>query len=216
MKKSFYQIFSYGCIAAFLIYWLMVILLSMPSNNLKQQIFNQFPRFRYTFSSTWNLFSPPYLNHKRLYYILKDSHHPERTDTIEVLEKLWLQKQKAAPFNQKENIIDHNLFYNVAGLTFALWRNDKKPSGDAFNRLEDSLLIANAISAAENNPQYLRCLGSLQNYCIRVLKENRIDSAGKLVKILIIEKQIKPLKEIKNPGWLPKQTIVFESGFYPI
>lgn len=187
----------------------------MPSNYAKEIIANHAPRFSTMFGISWNLFTPPFTYNNRLYYIVRNTGRPDRSDTIEVLENISLQKQTTAPFNQKENIIDHLVNNNVSRLTKTIWLNKKKPQ-ESEPGTTDSAYIASAIAEVANSKNYLIFLTTLNNYCKVALKENKIDTAGKEVKTVIKEKMIRPFKEMYNTNFVQKETLVFETPFKPV
>lgn len=214
MKKIFYSILSYLCIGAFFLYWSGIFILAMPSNRVKKIIINKAPRFRNTFGTTWRLFTPPSPFNDRLYFIVRDITSPDKTDTIEVLENISLQKQHNAPFNQRENIIDHLVNNNVLNVKLIIWSNKKKPA-EGLAETKDSLYIPNAIAAFTYNKNYNAYLSTLKNYAIVVLKQKQIDTTNKELKIVITEKKIRPFNQMTGTNLLQKETLVFETFFKP-
>jgi len=134
---------------------------------------------------------------------------------LEVLENISLKKQRAAPFNQKEMILDHLVNSSVSSLLYTVWENKKKPSGDITGS-EDSSYIARAVAAKTDNRSYQAYLATLNNYSKVVMTENKIDMAQKEVKIAISEKMIRPFKEMNNKGFVPKEILVFETAYKPV
>jgi hypothetical protein len=212
MEKPLYRILSYLGIIVFLLYWLSLFILAMPSNYARTALLNYAPRFNSVFGTTWRLFTPPHSYNNRLYYIVRDIERPSESDTIEVLENIALQKQRHAPFNQKENIIDHMVNNSVAGLKRTVWPNQKMPD-DAVPSAPDSLQIARAIAGVVNKEDYGNYLATINNYCAVVLNDKKIDLSGKEVKILIKEKLTRPFNQMgKTPYW-QKEILVFETPY---
>lgn len=215
MKKPVYKILSYLCIAAFLLYWSIIFILVMPSNSVKQIISQHSPRFKNTFGIGWTLFTPPNTCNDRLYFIVRIINGHEKPDTIEVLENIALQKQAHAPFNQKENIIDHLVNNTVWNIKLIVWSNKKKPVVDVPG-MSDSLYIVNAIAAVEGRQAYSAYRNTLINYCRIILQQKKLDAADKEVKIMITEKQIRPFKKMTDSNFLQKETLVFETPYTPL
>lgn len=215
MKKPVYKILSYLCITAFLLYWVVIFILAMPSSRAKQIISQHTPRFKNTFGFAWSLFTPPNTYDDRLYFIVRGITTPEKSDTIEVLENIALQKQEHAPFNQKENIIDHLLNRNVYLIKKSMWYYKTKRSGNLAGTT-DSLYMANAIAAVRGTQYYNASLNTLTNYCSAILLQKKIDTSGKEIKIMITEKQMRPFKQMTDSNFLEKETLVFEIPYRPL
>jgi hypothetical protein len=215
MKKPVYKILSCLCIAVFLVYWLIIFILVMPSNSAKKIISKHSPRFKNTFGIAWTLFTPPNTCNDRLYFIVRIINGHEKPDTIEVLENIALQKQAHAPFNQKENIIDHLVNNTVWNIKLIVWSNKKKPVVDVPG-MSDSLYIVNAIAAVERRQAYSAYRNTLINYCRIILQQKKIDAADKEIKIMITEKQIRPFKKMTDTNFLQKETLVFETPYTPL
>ena len=135
---------------------------------------------------------------------------PGKTDTIEMLKNISVQKLANAPFNQQENIIDHLVNNNVERLIKIIWHDKKIPR----ELPQDSLFIAKEITRVQSNKDYIACFTTLKNYCRISLKENKINATGKEVKIVITEKMTLPFKQI-NDANLSKETLVFETRYMP-
>lgn len=214
MKNPFYRILSYLCIGAFFLYWSAIFILAMPSNHAKKIIMNKAPRFRNIFGTTWRLFTPPHTFSDRLYFIVRNIEGPGEADTIEVLENIALQKQYNAPFNQTENVIDHLVNNNVLNIKVCIWSNKKKPA-EGFPETKDPSYIPNAVAAVAYNKSYIASLATLKNYCVIVLKQKKIDTSGKEVKILIAEKKTRPFNQLADTNLVEKESLVFETPYIP-
>lgn len=214
MKNAFYSLLSYLCLGTFFLYWLIIFILVMPPGYANKTMSEKAPMFKNMFGISWKLFTPPFTYNDRLYYIVRDIERPYRADTLEVLEKIALQKQRNAPFNDEENVIDHLVNNNVSGVKRTVWFNKKMPSQDTPGTT-DSLYIAHAIAAVAATNNYTAFVTTLNNYCRVILKENNIDTIGKEFKIIITEKKIPPFKHIGDPSFLQKETLVFETPYKP-
>lgn len=214
MKNSFYSIISYLCLVTFFLYWVVIFILAMPPGYANKSVSEKAPLFKNMFGISWKLFTPPDIYNDRLYFVARNIEKPYESDTIEVLEKIALQKQQNAPFNNKENIIDHLVNNNVSNIKRTVWFNKKMPSQDAPGTT-DSLYIAHAIAAVAATPNYTAFVTTLSNYCRVIFKENNIDIIGKEFKIIITEKKIPSFKHIGDTSFLQKEVLVFETPYKP-
>ena len=197
----------------FLLYWMAVFAITFPGSKAKQVIGNIAPKFNSLFGYSWRLFTPPYTFNVRLYFIVRNIHLPYKTDTVEVLQQIALQKQTAAPFNQQENITDYLVNSNVNGLIKTVWGNKNMPA-EIPAPLNDSGYVAQAIAKVETDQTYQMYLATLKNYCQVVLKQHRISSVGKEIKIMIKEKAIRPFDAMQEKTFTEKERLVFETAFY--
>ncbi len=186
----------------------------MPPGYANKTMSEKAPMFKNMFGISWKLFTPPFTYNDRLYFIVRDIERPYIADTLEVLEKIALQKQRNAPFNDEENVIDHLVNNNVSGVKRTVWFNKKMPSQDTPGTT-DSLYIAHAIAAVAATNNYTAFVTTLNNYCMVILKENNIDTIRKEFKIIITEKKIPPFKHIGDTSFLQKETLVFETPYKP-
>ena len=154
MKNAFNRILPFFFITGFILYWISIFILAMPSNVVKGFITDRTPRYNSLFGNSWNFFAPPYTYYNRLYYIIREKAHPNKVDTIEVIENISKQKQHNAPFNQKENIIDHLINHDVGMIIYIVWKDKRKPS-DSEPGTTDSIYIASAIASVAENSNYL-------------------------------------------------------------
>lgn len=215
MKNAFNRILPFFFITGFILYWISIFILAMPPNVVKGFITDRAPRYNSLFGNSWNFFAPPYTYYNRLYYIIREKTHPNKVDTIEVIENISKQKQHNAPFNQKQNIIDHLINHDVGMIIYIVWNNKKRPS-DSEPGTTDSTYIANAIAAVAENSNYLNSKATLFSYGNVVLKENKIDTAGKEIKIVITQTKINPFKNMSDTTSLQKEIIFIKTSFNPI
>lgn len=186
----------------------------MPSNYPKKVITNRLPRFKNIFGSTWKLFTPPNKFNDRLYFITRDINSISKADTIEVLENISLQKQQQAPFNQKENVIDHLVNNNVSNVK-TTFRLSKKKTTESLLATKDSLNESIVIAAFINNQNANAYLSTLKNYAMVVFKMNKVDTIGKEFKMVIAEKKIRPFNQIADTNFVETETIFFETPYQP-
>ncbi len=212
MKQMKYDIFkkaSQFAVVFFLCFWLTIFIFSISGSNIKQLNPYDIAKISKEFSA-WKFFTPPFTFNLRLYYITSDTTNASKTDTLEVLERIALRKQQHAPFNQKENIVDHLVNNSVNGLLRSVWIG-RKMQGDNIPSIPDSLFLTTVIASAEKDKNYLRYLSTIKNYGITVLKENDIDSKNKRIKIVISQMPNIPFNEIHNKKYIQKETVIFET-----
>lgn len=215
MKLLTNRVLPYTCICVFVVYWLQISNMAMPLNKMQESLAARTPRFKTYFGQSWRLFTPPFTYNNRLYFIIRDTSHQNRSDTIEILEKISQYKQLKAPFNQDENIIDHLVNHNVQGIVKSLWTNKTLPVNFADHK-KDSAYIAKRIAIASKNKNYLIYVASIRNYCKRVLKERGIATKGKEVRIEIKQEMTRPFKEMNNEQFKKQERLVFQTPFEPL
>jgi len=187
----------------------------LPANFAQKIINENTPRLNTIFARPWQLFTPPPHYNQRLYLITKSTTVPLTCDTMELLGNLAKNKQEAAPFNQKENILEHMINNSVSGLLYTVWTK-KKMSEPSYPGSIDSLLVAASIKKAAFKNNYIICLSSIKNYGLMVLKEQKIKIKNTELKIVIKLKMIRPFHELDNANYIQKETVVFETPYQPI
>lgn len=213
-KNISWKIGTFGILLAAVLYWVGVIICIIPTRTT-QKIAAKSPRFSALFGFSWKLFTPPFTYNNRLYYIVRDVDQPLSTDTIEVMELLNIQKRNNAPFNQKENLLDHLVHSNTSRLVRTVWGTKLKPAPHLPNTM-DSAYLAATLERAVKRRNYAIHLATLRNYGKIALREKGIPLTHKELKILITQQPITPFKERNNPGWVPQEVLVFDSPFKPI
>jgi hypothetical protein len=215
MKKKLHRFLVFVIVVCFSIYWMIVFIMVLPSTRVKSCIQNHTTLFRSVFVNEWTLFTPPFTHDKRLYYIIRDIPRTRAIDTIEVLEKISINKQKNTPFNQKELILDYLVNKNVVRLNNALWTGRQNPI-HANSGILTSEEIATAIEFAKNEKSYQLSSTSLFNYGKNILKEVGIDTAGKEMRIVVKIKIMRPFKERCNQNYKREEIIFYETPFKAI
>ena len=184
----------------------------MPFNHKIKQVAEKIPRFTAIFGFEWKLFTPPHNCNNRLYFMVREVARPERVDTIEVLESLALQKQKAAPFNQKENILDKIVNNIIYKLLRSVYEYRKMPTTSS-SGTTDSAYITASIAAVDSTKNYKIYLATLYNYARASFKEHGINLTGKECKIVIRQKMMCPFKDRNDMNFLEKEVLVFETPY---
>lgn len=190
-------------------------MLALPSNPVKHHIVFRVPSFQTFFGGTWNFFTPPYPYNNRLYYITRTTSATYLTDTLEVLEKLASDKQSAAPFNQRETVLDHQVNNILTVLIRTTWKDKVKP-GRTPGKYEDGSYVADAMASAAHSTIYKNCLLTLYHYSVRAFHEKNIDLKGKELKILVREKFTKPMQKAETGAFPVGEITVFETSFKSI
>jgi hypothetical protein len=170
--------------------------------------------FRTIYITKWNLFTPPATNHYRLYFIATDIAHPRHSDTIEMIEKISLDKQQHAPFNQRDVMIDHLVFKNIFQLIKASYHNDQYLVNKKTN-LTDTSFIQSVVITVKNDNRLKLNLDNLTRYGLQSLMEKKIDTTNKEIKLQIKEKLIRPFSEMNNTQFESKEKLLFEITCYP-
>jgi hypothetical protein len=208
MQKAVYKIVTAFIIVGFLSYWIITIPLTITKNGGRNKFAIAFPSMNKLFGHTWNFFSGSFYDNDRMYLILRDSQTHQPTDTLEMLEDITYQKRSHAPFNQKENIIDHLVSHNILIVENGVInykRQLKKPLADP----TDST-IAGMINNDNNCGQALE---TLENYCKMVIAEKKIDTTNKEFKIIIGAKSIQSFAQRNNSQYVSKETNYFETPY---
>jgi hypothetical protein len=212
MQKTIYKISTGFIIVVFLSYWIISIPLSITKNGGKNKFAIAFPLLNKLVGHSWNFFSGPFYNNDRMYFILRDSNTHVVTDTLEMLEDITSQKRSHAPFNQKENIIDHLISHNVLIIENSII-NSKKQLKQTLPQATDSVYQAKAFIMVSNDNNCRQALKTLENYCKMIAAEKKIDTANKEFKIIIAGKSIKPFAQKNNDSYVSKETIYFETAY---
>ncbi len=212
VNKKVHHIISYGFLAGFALYWGTAFLLALPPNPVKHHIVFRLPTLQTFLGGTWNFFTPPYPYNNRLYYIIRDTTAAYHTDTIEVLEELAHNKQQAAPFNQRQAVLDHQVNNILTVLVRTTWRYKTKPGRGSVGNNETDY-VSQAMQAVAENEVYKNCLATLYNYARRAFLEKGLDLRGKELKIIVREKQTIPMQDRSQPGFVPSETTVLETPF---
>lgn len=87
----------------------------MPENHINLTYYKQGLVFNNLLSQKWSFFAPPPNYNDRIYFIF----HSKRDTSLkifEIIEPLNLAKQKNAPFNGDEDVLDYVLSNSINGL----------------------------------------------------------------------------------------------------
>ena len=212
MKQPLYKYLSYLIVFVFLIYWILIVILSTPPNRIKIFFENKLPAFYNLFAYNWKFFSPPFTYNDRMYVIVKNDTMPYNTDTIELLQPIAFQKQREAPLNGNSNIKDMMVNFYVGHFKTGVCQH-RNELQKIFPGKTDSFYLVKSSEAAINDPALFDDLLTLKNYCKQVAKNETGGSANKEYKMIIAEESIRPYNEMDNGNFVSSKQIVFETGY---
>jgi hypothetical protein len=215
MKKISVSFLSYLVVSIFLIYWATLFILAFAPTDIKQLIGNKMPEMSAMAIGSWKLFTPPYMHDHRLYYVVSDTNRQEFKDTVEVLKGIAEQKRKNAPFNQKEEILDFLINKNAVRLIRTASRIQAKYTEDEPGYM-DSIHATEGTKFVQGNVNYPYYLTTLVNYGRAILKPRYDNTDGKIFKIVLTEKLMRPFKYRNDDHYQGMETLFFESDFIPL
>lgn len=89
-------------------YWLLTLVYVSPNNPIRVQCFYACNFFEALFYQKWEFFAPPPTFNEKVYYIFQPKHSETgKTIVTEVVEKIFKEKQKHAPFNEADDVTDY-------------------------------------------------------------------------------------------------------------
>jgi hypothetical protein len=186
------KIAGYCIIFLFLGYWITTLLFSMPDNFFKIT-FNQADQlFQSAFFQRWDFFAPPPQYNDKLYYVVRDKETKEVICTLESVDYILKQKQKKAPFNQEETVLDYVISTSINLLTNSYQEHMQVlaysiPDSSEVYRSNKSIEMT-----LENDPY---AFGTLFNYGVVLLKKNNIQYNNVEIKLVIAHKPLVKFKD---------------------
>ena len=215
MKSKIYSFISFAITIVFFAYWGVIFLFALPSNKPPNGLSNTAPGLTRFFYQEWSLFSPPAAYDFRLYFILRDTDKKSIADTMEVLENISLQKQRKAPFNQREILTDQMIYLNIKKLNAALLKTVYSLQS-ALPDSSDNYCRAESIRVLLNNHSCTDYITNLENYSRLLYKMNNTVITDKEQKMILARKSIKPFKQAAGKSFIPAETIIFETMYAPV
>jgi hypothetical protein len=190
----------------FSMYWGCTILFNIPNNFINISLTKQSEKFNTFFFQKWSFFAPPPKFNDRLYYTFYSN-----TDTLtfEVLEPLNLKKQKNAPFNWNEDLLDYVLSNSVSAISDEVVEINQIIKNDTskFSKMTDSTKSNYLIKQI----QKIYCFRTLRNYSHFVAKKNKLNVSNYKVQLQISRKYIPNFSERHNIQIVNKEEIFFKS-----
>lgn len=214
MKSKIYTLLTFFITIIFFGYWAIVFLFALPVNKPSGGLSKKVPGLVILYQN-WSLFSPPADFDFRLYFILRDMDTKSKADTIEVLENISLQKQKKAPFNQREIITDHLLIWNIKKINVALLYKVEELKS-AFPDSSENYYRTNAVRILLSNQSCSENITNLENYSRILYKNNKTSIYNKEQKIILASKSIQPFNQPSGKTFVPAEKIIFETLYAPV
>ncbi len=100
----------------FILFWIMTFAYVLPVNIFKQKTPKIAWCYNQIWGQKWSFFTQPNLYNERLFFVLKKSETTQVTDSIDVLNELWKDKRTNIPFNTKEDILNHIMYWQIDAL----------------------------------------------------------------------------------------------------
>ena len=210
-KSNIHTIKAYLAISVFILFWIMTFAFVFPTKIFRKKTPKIAWCYDQVFGQKWNFFTQPHLYNDRIVFVLKNSITMKVTDSIDVLNELWKQKQNNAPFNTKEDIFDHLMFRQTARLREAiedaqvfLKENNKDSSNEHLLKKISSLIEADKLNT--NTIYNIEAFGKI------ILKSKGINIDKNIqFKILFYTDYIYSFKHTKSEQ--KKCTLDFESSY---
>jgi hypothetical protein len=160
----------------------------MPDNYLNVNKMKQNIYFDFFFFQRWSFFAPPPKSNDRLYFIFFNS-RKERIAEYEVLETLGKDKQRNAPFNEREQILDYlisNCINSVKDNLRDLQNIINYKTDYEGKQISDSERLNFELKEIERTSDFK----SLINYAKLILHTKELMPENPLVQIIITEIEI--------------------------
>jgi hypothetical protein len=210
-RRSFVTILL---ILAFTMYFAITVFFTSPDNFLSTSLYRYKQVFHTVFYQKWSFFAPPPNYNQRLYYEFINRKSGEM-NVFEVTEPIVKAKQRKAPFNTDEEILDYIIFGSISGVTDMITELKKDKAYELYG---DSNTIQLDTTIAEKIRKYTHksfCYKTLENYAGEIAKKNITNVKDFDVRILIsivaIPKFTNRFKQNKL-----KEEFVFASDYFKI
>jgi hypothetical protein len=200
MQKHLYKSLSFLTIAVFILYWIANIQLSVFG---KHRSFTGAYSFDHLIAYRWRFFTPTPHSGNQVFFIVRDRATHAVTDSIEIISAILSLKQKDAPFNQQDNVIDHLIFHAVSVITQAAAKYKQEAKTEMPGR-PDSVYYN---YAADRTLRDVNCIGQLTAIRHYIQGEKNIDTTGKEYEMVFAEKSIVPFKERNDTACIPSVAI---------
>ncbi|MCW3467587.1 hypothetical protein [Chitinophaga nivalis] len=196
----------------FIAYFVMTFIFTMPDNYLYLKLYPQGKTFQFWLFQRWGFFAPPPDFDERLYYEFRDK-KTQQVKVVEVLAHITEQKQKKAPFNWHEEILDYVISGNVGGVS------------DISSELHDNLHYQQQLKnktgidtageiTIKNYIQQSSSFLTLSNYGTLVAREHGIDTATHDMRLITTRILLPRFSERNDPHpQTRKEEAVFMSDY---
>lgn len=208
------RITSVSILLFVIVYWIVTFFFVLPSNYLNVQAYRESKFFDLFLFQRWGFFAPPPTFNDRLYYTYYDKNkNKKQIRSYEILENIYSQKQKQAPFNKKDEIMDYVISNTVNSLLDF--------SREANNLIEyDSLLIPEHNNSNSKRTKFIineiearHGFKTLANYGRILAKENGIKDSGDLFQIKITRISIPQFEDRYKQG---SENLFFVSNIHKL
>lgn len=195
-------------IILFSTYWITTIVFTIPENHINLSFYKQGLVFNNLFTQKWSFFAPPPNYDDRVYFIF----HSKKDSSLkvyEIIESLNLAKQKNAPFNSDEDILDYVLSNSINGLDDVInevheYFNSEKDDGII---KADSTIERVTVETVQKSFYFQ----TLKNYSKFVATKNKINFDEYNLQIRITKKYMPKFHERNKDSIKSKESIVFQS-----
>jgi hypothetical protein len=212
MKFSFNKLASITAIVVFIGYWLLIPILTIPHIPEQKKIAAHFPFVSKTFATNWQFFAKSWNYNDRMHIIIRKKNDQAICDTFEVLKAIYVSKQNAAPFNQKENIIDHFANYYVSNIKRLVSRSRDELHANIPGQ-PDSFYRRHSIQLAKEKKLMKPDSIALHNFC-RAAISRRVKNTSSLEFKFILSYQLIPKFERRfQKDQASPETFFFETGY---
>ena len=210
-KSNIHTIKAYLTISVFILFWMMTFAFVFPTKIFRKKTPKLAWNYDQVFGQKWNFFTQPYLYNDRIVFVLKNVTTMQVADSIDVLNELWKQKQSNAPFNTKEDILDHIMLKQTARLRAGIEdaqvfikESNKDSANQPWLKQISSLIEADKVNA--NTIHNIEAFGKI------ILKSKGINIDKNIqYKILFYTDFISTFKHSKSKQ--KKCTLDFESSY---
>lgn len=176
-----------------LFYWVITIFYVLPPNDLNVRSYRFYKYFDIMFFQRWAFFAPPPTFNEHLYFNFFTTKN-EFLERFEVLEELAKKKQKAAPFNKKEDVLDYLMANTVSSLidnSRQLQEVINYEQKEKLQNISDSLKQRMLHDALEKTDEF----HSLKNYAAILALQNGLDTSHLNFQVQISRIAIPPFAE---------------------
>lgn len=108
-------------VTAFVLFWIATLVYVLPIKFIRQKTPNIAWQYDQLFGQKWNFFTQPSLANNQLFFVLKNTTTNRIIDSVDILKILWDSKKNNAPFNTKEDILDHIALRQITILNEAIY-----------------------------------------------------------------------------------------------
>jgi hypothetical protein len=210
MQKQLYKSLSVFAIAAFVLYWIVNIQLSVFG---RQRSFLGHGPFARAIAYRWRFFSPIPHSGNKVYFFVRYRNTPVM-DSVELIEPLLAAKRKDAPFNQSDNIIEHLLFHAVGVI-------EEKVSGynakarEAMPGKPDSFYYRYSINQALQDRECMGQVAALKHYALIKYRYGSLQTALLEYKIVLKEQFVTSFEQRNDSILNPLVLTRFETPYKP-